>query len=165
MSFPAFYCKHGASSIPNSILTPCLYMLTACIRIYNSFSFLANSSMSSMYIKRLIFFCDFPSLYPAVHFLSMWLSGIIAIIISNGDSAPPGKITLLDFCFSYFLQLSILLSKFLMVCSIKFMTSSNILYIWWQFDIPLCGTISYAFLQSIQAIARFFHLVLLSFRI
>ena len=39
--------------------------------------------MSSMYIRRLIFPCDLLSLYPAVHFLSMWLSGIMAIIIIN----------------------------------------------------------------------------------
>ena len=37
--------------------------------------------MLSMYIKWLIFSCDLLSLYPAVHFLSMWLSGIIIIII------------------------------------------------------------------------------------
>ena len=34
-----------------------------------------------MYIKWLTFSCDLPILYPAVHFLSMWLSGIMAIII------------------------------------------------------------------------------------
>ena len=28
-----------------------------------------------------MFSCDLLSLYPAVHFLSMWLSGIMAIII------------------------------------------------------------------------------------
>ena len=34
------------------------------------------------------------SLYPAVHFLSMWLSGIIAIINSNDDSETPMNIPL-----------------------------------------------------------------------
>ena len=71
-----------------------LYIFTACIRVSNSFSFFANSLMSSMYIRWLIFSCDLVSLYPAVHFLCMWLSGIIAIIKSNGDSASLWNITL-----------------------------------------------------------------------
>ena len=45
--------------------------------------------MLSMYIKWLIFSCDLLSMYPAVHFLSMGLSGIMAIINSNGDSESP----------------------------------------------------------------------------
>ena len=51
--------------------------------------FFANSLMSSMYIRWLIFSCDLLSFYPAVHFLSMWLCGIINITNSNGDSASP----------------------------------------------------------------------------
>ena len=47
-----------------------------------------------MYIRWLIFSCNFGSLYPSVHFLSMWMSGIIAIINSNGDSASPRNIPL-----------------------------------------------------------------------
>ncbi len=43
--------------------------------------------MSSMYMKWLMFSCDLLSLYPAVHFLGMWLTGIMAITNSNGDSA------------------------------------------------------------------------------
>ena len=45
--------------------------------------------MSSMYIKWLIFSWDLLISYPAVHFLRMWLSGIMAITNSNGDSASP----------------------------------------------------------------------------
>ena len=45
--------------------------------------------MSSMYIKWLIFTCDLLSFYPAVHFLKMWLSGIMAITYNNGDGASP----------------------------------------------------------------------------
>ena len=37
-----------------------------------------------MYIRWLIFSCDLQSLHPAVHFLSMWLSGIMAIMNSKG---------------------------------------------------------------------------------
>ena len=42
--------------------------------------------MSSMYIKWLNFSCDLQSF---LHFLSMGLGGIIAIMNSNGDSASP----------------------------------------------------------------------------
>ena len=45
--------------------------------------------MSSMYIRWLIFSFDLLSLYPAMHFLSMWLSGIMAIMNSKDDSASP----------------------------------------------------------------------------
>ena len=76
--FPLFIISMAHFSILNSIPTFWLYILTACIKISNSFSIFANSLMSSMYIKRLIFSCELQSLYPAVHFLSMWLSG-------NGD--------------------------------------------------------------------------------
>ena len=47
-----------------------------------------------MYIRWLTFSCDLLSLYPAVHFLSMWFSGIIAIMNGRGDSASPWKIPL-----------------------------------------------------------------------
>ena len=50
------------------------YILTACIRVSSSFSFFAKS----LYLL---------SLYLALHFLSMWLSGIIAIMNSNCDWA------------------------------------------------------------------------------
>ena len=47
-----------------------------------------------MHIKWLLFSCDQLSFYPAVHFLSLWLSGIMAIMNSKGDSASPWKIPL-----------------------------------------------------------------------
>ena len=73
-----------------------LYIPTVCIRVSISFFFFffANTLMSSMYINWLIFSCDLLSLYPAVHFLSMWLCGIMAIMNSNSDSASPRKIPL-----------------------------------------------------------------------
>ena len=61
----------------NSISISWQYILTACIRVSNSFSFLAHNFMSSMNMRWLIFSCDLWSLSPPVHFLSMWLSGII----------------------------------------------------------------------------------------
>ena len=68
-----------------------------------------------MYIKWLTFSCDLPSLYPAVHLLSMWLSGIISTL------------------------------QVFIVLSMKFMILSDILYICRLIIIQLCGTISYAF--------------------
>ena len=40
-----------------------------------------------MYIRWLIFTRDLVRLYPAVYFVSMWLSGLMAIMNRNGDSA------------------------------------------------------------------------------
>ena len=100
-----------------------------------------------MFIKGLTFSCDLPSLYPAVHFLSMWLSGIMAIMNSKGDRASPWKIPLWIFASANFLPsaVSSTLQVFI-VLSMKFTTSSDILYIFRLFIIQLCGTISYAFL-------------------
>ena len=50
-------------SMPNSIPISLLYILTVCIKVSNSFSFLVNSLMSSIYIRRLIFSCNLWSLY------------------------------------------------------------------------------------------------------
>ena len=51
-------------------------------------------NQTKLYIKWLIFSCDLQSLYPAVRFLSKWLSGIMEIMNSKGDSAPPWNIPL-----------------------------------------------------------------------
>ena len=48
-----------------------------------------NSLMSFMYIMWLIFANDLLRLYSAVHFLRMWLSGIMAITNIYGDCASP----------------------------------------------------------------------------
>ena len=77
-----------------------LYTLSTCIRISNSFLFLANFFMTSMYIRWLTFSCDLLSLYPPVHLPSMWLTGIIAITNSNGDSASPWNISLWIFAWA-----------------------------------------------------------------
>ena len=73
--------------MPNFIPISWQYILTICIRFSNSFSFLSKRLMISMYIKWFMLSCDLLSLYPAVHFLKMWLSGTMAITKSNGDSA------------------------------------------------------------------------------
>ena len=91
-NFPLFITSTAYFSMVNSIRMSWLYILTAGIRVSSSFSFFSNSLMSSMYIRWLIFSCDLLSLFPAVHFLSTWLSGIIAIMNSNSDSEFPWRI-------------------------------------------------------------------------
>ena len=114
-----------------------------------------------MYIKWIIISCYLLSLYPAVNFLSLWLSGIIAFINRNGDSAYLWNIPLLIFASASCSQsYSPGFHGFL----IKFMTS-DILYMLMQFIIQLCRTISHAFLLSIHAIDRFYCFVLLSLRV
>ena len=120
-------------------------------------SFIANSLTSSMYIWWLIFFCDLLSLHRAVYFLSMGLSDIIAFINSNDDSASPWNIPLWIFTSAKLFPPAVNSTRqVFLVFSIKFMTSSDILYILRQFIIQLCGITSYAFLLSIQAITSFF---------
>ena len=84
---PVFITSMGHYSMPNSIPKSWRYILIVYVSETNSFSFLAKSLMSSICIKWLIFSCDLLSFYPAVHLLTMWLSGIIAITDSKGDSA------------------------------------------------------------------------------
>ena len=65
-----------------------------------------------------------------MHFLNLWLSGIIAFINNNGDSASPWNICLWIFASAKLFPPTInsILQVF-MVFSIKFMSSSDILYI------------------------------------
>ena len=77
-------------SVPYFIPISPVYILISCIRIFNYFLFLADSLMPSV----IIFSCDLWSLYSPVHFLSMWLCGIIAITNRNSESVSPWKITL-----------------------------------------------------------------------
>ena len=94
--------------------------------------------MSSIYIWWLIFSCDLLSLYPAVHFLSVGLSGIMAIMNSKGDRASPWKIPLRIYASAKLLPPAInsTLPVF-MVLSIKFLTSCNIVYIFRLFIIQM----------------------------
>ena len=68
-----------------------LYIFNVFIRVSISFSFFTKSLMSSMFMRWLILSCDLLSFYPHVYFLSIWLSGFIAITITNCDSASPWK--------------------------------------------------------------------------
>ena len=112
--------------------------------------------MSSMYISWLIFSCNLWSLYPPVHFFGVWLSGIIVITNSNGDSASLWKITFWIFAAAKLFPPTVSSTlQFFMVFSIRFMTSSDILCIYGQSIIQLCGTISYTFLYPIHATSCF----------
>ena len=64
LSFSTSHYQHGIFSMPNSISLYWLYILIVCICVSNSFSFLANSLMSSMSIRWLIFSCNLVNLYP-----------------------------------------------------------------------------------------------------
>ena len=123
-----------------------LYILITCIRVSSYLPFLANSLMSFLYSWSLVFSFDLVSLYPAIHFLSMWLSGIIAIINNNGESAFPWKAPFWIFpSFRLFLPAVDSTLQFFMVFSVNFMTSSDILYSIRQSIIQLCEIISNAF--------------------
>ena len=111
--FPLLIISMANFSTPNSIHMSWLYILTTCMRDSYSFPLLGKSLMSSMYVRRLMFSCDFISLYSLVHFLSMWLSGIIAMTNSNGDIASPWNIPFWIFASDHFFLLpSIPLSAF-----------------------------------------------------
>ena len=110
--------------------------------------------MSSMYIRWLIFSCDLLSLYPAVHFSGfVWLSGIIVIVNSNSDSAAPWNIPSLDLRFS---------QAFSSCCQFHFLGFHGFLYKVWLNLLSSFTEPYHVFLESSQAIARFFRLVLLS---
>ena len=102
---PLFCTNIAHFSVPNYIPISWLYILTACIRVSSSFSFFANSLMSSMYIRWLVVSGDLLILYPTVHFLSMWLSDIMAFIKSNGDCASLWNIFLWNFASAKLLPL------------------------------------------------------------
>ena len=129
--FPDFFVqafKIVVDSWKFSILL--LYILWFQVQMNSYKSNVANNLMSSMYIRWLTFSCDLLSLYPAAHFLSMWFSGIMAIMNSKGDSASPRKMPLWIFVSAKLLPPAV--SSTLQVCmvfSMKFMTSCDSLYI------------------------------------
>ena len=155
--FSLFIISMVNFSMLNSSSRSWLYILIACICVSNSFSFLAKSLISFMYITWFIFSCDLLSLYQPMHFLcGCVISSLLQIVMVIVHL--PGI-----YLFRSSLQprFSLLVS---IVFSIKFMTSCDILYILRQYIIQLCGTKLYAVLLSIHAIARFFHFVLLPLR-
>ena len=126
---------------------------------------LIKTQLRIQHIKWLSFSWDLGNLYLLVHFPSIWFNDIIAFTNSNSDSAFPQKISPWLFnsvkLFPPAVNSTI---QFSMIFSMNFMTSSNMLYILRQSIIHLCGTISCIFLSSINAIATFSPLVLLSLR-
>ena len=127
--------------MPNSMPLSWLNIFTSCIKVSHSFWFLVNSLMSSMHFRWFIFSCDLLSLYPPVHFLSMWLSSIIANTNSNGDSASHWNIPLWIFASAKFFPSAMNSTpQIFMVFLMKFMTSSDTLYILRQFIIQSFGS-------------------------
>ena len=112
--------------MPNFIPISWLYILTACIGVSNSFPFLQIWCRPCIW-GGWFFSCDIWSLYPPVHFLSIWFSGIIAITNSNNDSASPWKIRLWIFTSVKLFPPAVSSTlQFCMVFSINFMTSPDI---------------------------------------
>ena len=123
--FSAFHYNQGIFFYAKYIPISSLYILAACVRISNSFSFSANRLMSSMYIRWWTFSCNLWNLNPPVHFLSMcmWLRGIITITNSNGDSKSLGKIPLWIFTSAKLFPPTVSSTlQFSMVFLIKFVT-------------------------------------------
>ena len=142
--------------MPNSIPMSWQYILTASIRVSISFSSFAKSLMPSMYIGWLIFSCDPLSLYGLRNRSTRVRTPVALLRLLSGKYPweryePPYPVQAIGWI------VPLLLAKLLhpavnfnlqvfMVFSIKFMTSSDILYILRQFIIQLCRTSSYAFL-------------------
>ena len=84
-----------------------------------------------MFIKWLTFSCDLLSLYPAVHFRSMWLSSIMAIMNSKGDRASPWKIPLWIFASANLLPpaVSSTLQVFIVIIIIIIIIIINVFYL------------------------------------
>ena len=150
---PLFIISMVHFSMPNSILISWLYNLICCIRLSNSFSFLTKSLMPLMYIKWLFIYCDLLALYPAVHFLKKWSSGIMVITDSNGDSASPWNMPLWNPTHQVY-----------MVFSINFMSWLGILYIFDSVLSSFGGPYRKIFIVNPRH-SFYFRLVLLSLRV
>ena len=87
------------------------HIFVVCIRVSNSFSFLTNSFMSSMFIWWSIF--RFGKIVTLAHYVNLWLKNIIALTNNNGDSTFSLEYTSLDLApLLKFFLLSIPLSSF-----------------------------------------------------
>ena len=126
-----------------------LYIFTASIRVYDSFSFLANSLMSSMNNRWLIFTCIRQCISWVCGCVASSLLQIIMVIVHLPGIYLSGSL----------LQLSLAPTavnstlRVFMVFSIKFMTLCDIL-----------NVLRHFITLSIHAIDKFFRLVLLSLK-
>ena len=94
--------------------------------------------MPFMYSKWLIFSCYFCNFVSTAHFLSKFLSGILAITNHAGDRASAWKIPLRIFISAKNFPSAVnSILPFSLVSSINVMASSDNLYIFWQFIIQL----------------------------
>ena len=87
--FPLFIIGMAYFSMPNSIPISSQDILTACIRVINSFflNFWQTVWYHPYTIVGWFFSCYFWSLHPPVFYRIIWLRHIIVIIYSNGDIA------------------------------------------------------------------------------
>ena len=135
--FLRFIISMAHFSMINSIPISWLYILTVCIRVSNS-SLLENILMLSMYIRWLIF-CDLWNLYPPVHVLCKYESGMVTTTNRNGDSASPWNIPLWIFTSAKLFPSAVNSTlKFFMVFSTNFMTSPDILKILRPYQMSFC---------------------------
>ena len=97
--FPLLPISKAHFTLSNFIPISSLYIVTASIRVSNSYSFLANSFMLSMYIRRLIFFlrftefvsafvCDLVALSLSQMVISAHLPGILAFVFFSQFHSP-----------------------------------------------------------------------------
>ena len=110
--FPLFIMCTAYFSLANSTLMFWLYIVTACVRFWNCFSFLAHSLMSSMYIRWLIFSCNLIRLYPSVHFQNMWVTSSLSQIVMVITHLPGIYVSEFSTLLIFFLLLSAPLSSF-----------------------------------------------------
>ena len=155
--FPIFIICMSNFLMPNSISISSLYILTAGIRVSNSF-FIFDKQFDIVHVHWVVnlFLWFMKFIVPLRISLSMWLSGIIAITNSNGATTSPWNIYLWIFTWANVLPPAVNFTLlFFMISSMNFMTSCDILYILRQSIIQFCRTISYAFLLSIHGLSTF----------
>ena len=108
-----------------------------------------------MCIKWLIFSGDLLSLYPAVHLLKMWLSGIMAITNSNSDSASPWNMPLWIFTSANLCRPVVVSALHVcMVFSIN-CTTFLVFYTFWDSVVSSFGGLLFLILSSITPLEFF----------
>ena len=131
MSFPTFLSEHGKLQFYIlAVYSYCLYRSLQCF-----FIFCKQLGIAHVHKLFNVFLWSYEFIAP-VHFLTMKLSGIIAITNSKGDSAS------WIFTTAYvFLPAVNSILQFFMTSVINFITLSNILYIFKYSIIQVYGTI------------------------
>ena len=141
----------------NSIVISSHYILTSCINVSNSFSFLVNNLMSSIYVRYFFFCCCFFFLRCKFLTACAFLSSIIAITNSYGENVSPWKISLWIFSSAEIVPPAVHSTlEFYIVSVFNLIALSLIVYIFREYLMQLSRTILYLFLKSIQTKNTFF---------